>query len=97
MYFQGFIAVHKASVGGVLEMAITGLTVEEQIEVVKGLSKYLVNQGLVGEGVSSPFPVSPAVACELANRRLAGPGLPQRSHEYRCQITDPSIAFFTLP
>lgn len=58
MYFQGFIAVHKASVGGVLEMAITGLTVEEQIEVVKGLSKYLVNQGLVGEGVSSSFSVS---------------------------------------
>jgi phosphatidate cytidylyltransferase len=36
----------------VLEIAITGLTVEEQIEVVKGLSKYLVNQGVVREGVS---------------------------------------------
>jgi phosphatidate cytidylyltransferase len=52
MYYQGFIATHYASVGGVLEMAITGLTVEEQIEVVKGLSKYLVNQGVVNDGVS---------------------------------------------
>lgn len=52
MYYQGFIAQHKATVGGVLEMAITGLTVEEQIEVVKGLSKYLVNQGVVSDGVS---------------------------------------------
>jgi phosphatidate cytidylyltransferase len=52
MYYQGFIAQHKATVGGVLEMAITGLTAEEQIEVVKGLSKYLVNQGLVSDGVS---------------------------------------------
>jgi phosphatidate cytidylyltransferase len=52
MYYQGFIATHNASVGGVLEIAITGLTVEEQIEVVKGLSKYLVNQGVVREGVS---------------------------------------------
>ena len=52
MYYQGFIATHKASVGGVLEMAITGLSVEEQIEVVKGLSKYLVNQGVVEDKVS---------------------------------------------
>lgn len=52
MYYQGFIATHKASVGAVLEMAITGLTVEEQMEVVKGLSKYLVNQGVVSDKVS---------------------------------------------
>lgn len=54
MYYQGFIAQHRATVGGVLEMAITGLSVDEQVEVVKGLSKYLVNQGVIGEGVSAP-------------------------------------------
>ncbi|CAF9933779.1 MAG: hypothetical protein HETSPECPRED_008996 [Heterodermia speciosa] len=48
MYYQSFIAVYRQSVGGVIEMAIQGLTVEEQVEVVKGLAKYLVNQGQVG-------------------------------------------------
>lgn len=52
MYYQSFIAVYKASVGGVIEKAITGLTPEEQIEVVRGLSKYLYNQGIVSHEVS---------------------------------------------
>jgi phosphatidate cytidylyltransferase len=52
MYYQSFIAVHKASVGGVIETAITGLTPEEQLEVVRGLSKYLFNQGVISEKVS---------------------------------------------
>ncbi|RVX67972.1 hypothetical protein B0A52_08382 [Exophiala mesophila] len=47
MYYQSFIAIHKTSVGSVLESAIVGLTPEEQIEVVKGLSKYMYNQGIV--------------------------------------------------
>ena len=51
MYYQSFIAVHKASVGGVIETVITGLTPEEQLEVVRGLSKYLFNQGVVSEKV----------------------------------------------
>ncbi|KAL8811394.1 MAG: hypothetical protein Q9223_001788 [Gallowayella weberi] len=51
MYYQSFIAVYKASVGGVIETAIQGLSVEEQVEVVKGLAKYLVGQGRVEEGV----------------------------------------------
>lgn len=55
MYYQSFIAVHKASVGGVIETAITGLTVDEQMQVVKGLSKYLYNQGAVSEKVRHPF------------------------------------------
>ena len=48
MYYQSFIAVYKASVGSVIETAITGLTHEEQVEVVKGLAKHLYNQGEVG-------------------------------------------------
>lgn len=54
MYYQSFIAVYKTSVGGVIEQAITGLTVEEQIDVVKGLSKHLANQGVIGEKVREP-------------------------------------------
>ena len=43
--------MYKASVGSVIEMAVQGLSVEEQVEVVRGLSKYLVGQGQAGEGV----------------------------------------------
>lgn len=52
MYYQSFIAVYKTSVGSVMELAITGLTYEEQMEVIKGLSKYLYNQDAVSETVS---------------------------------------------
>lgn len=52
MYYSSFIAVYKASVGGVIEQAINGLTPDQQIEVVKGLSKHLVNQGIIPSNVS---------------------------------------------
>lgn len=51
MYYQSFIAVYKASVGGVIEMAVQGLSPDEQVEVVRGLAKYLVGQGMVGPEV----------------------------------------------
>ena len=51
VYYQSFIAVYKASVGGVMEIAIQGLSGEEQVEVVRGLAKFLVNQGVVAESV----------------------------------------------
>ncbi|KAF2654865.1 phosphatidate cytidylyltransferase 1 [Lophiostoma macrostomum CBS 122681] len=47
MYYSSFIAVHKTSVGGVIEAAITGLTPEEQLEVVNILAKHLVKQELI--------------------------------------------------
>lgn len=53
MYYSSFIAVYKASVGGVIEQAINGLTPDQQIEVVKGLSKHLVNQGIIPSNVSA--------------------------------------------
>ena len=37
--------MYKASVGSVIETAITMLSPDEQVEVVKLLSKHLVNQG----------------------------------------------------
>jgi phosphatidate cytidylyltransferase len=54
MYYHSFIALHKASVGDILESAINGLTVDEQFEVIRSLGKYLYNQGAVSEKVSSP-------------------------------------------
>lgn len=51
MYYQSFIAVHHASVGSVIETAITALSAEEQMAVVKGLSQHLYNQGVVGHKV----------------------------------------------
>lgn len=53
MYYHSFIAVHKLNLGGVMEMAITGLTVDEQVELIRGMSRYLGNQGLVGEELMS--------------------------------------------
>ena len=47
MYYQSFIATPKTSVGSIIELAVTGLNPEEQVEVVRGLAKYLVGQGLV--------------------------------------------------
>ena len=52
MYYSSFLAVTKASVGGVLETAIQGLSIDDQIEVVKSLSKHLVNQGVISAKVS---------------------------------------------
>lgn len=52
MYYQSFIAVYKTTVGAVLEDAIKGLTAQEQIEIVKALTKYLSIQGAVPPQVS---------------------------------------------
>lgn len=51
MYYQSFIAVYKSSVGDVIETAMIGLTSEEQVEVVRGLAKHLVNSGVLKEKV----------------------------------------------
>lgn len=45
LYYQSFIAVYRRNVGGLIEMAIQGLTVDEQVELTQSLAKYLVNQG----------------------------------------------------
>ena len=52
MYFQSFIAQYKATVGGVIEMAVQGLDDEGVVEVVRGLGKYLAGQGIVGDEVA---------------------------------------------
>ncbi len=67
MYYQSFIAVYKASVGSVIETAIIGLSPEEQMEVVKGLTKYLFNQGVVSEKVNPSARHRMFVTAEHAN------------------------------
>ena len=52
MYYHSFIAVNKVQLGNVMELAITGLTVDEQIELVKGMGRYLANQDVWGTEVS---------------------------------------------
>lgn len=49
MYYQSFIAQYKASVGDVMQIAVQGLEADEILQVVTGLSKYLVSQRLVEE------------------------------------------------
>lgn len=52
-YYSSFIATHHTTVGGVIEAAITGLTYEEQFEVVQILAKNLVNHGTIAPQVCS--------------------------------------------
>ena len=53
-YYSSFIAVNHATVGSVLEAAITGLTPEEQVEVVRLLGKSLVEKNLLPTQVCLP-------------------------------------------
>ncbi|KAF2639689.1 phosphatidate cytidylyltransferase [Massarina eburnea CBS 473.64] len=50
-YYSSFIAVNRTTVGSVIEAAITGLTPEEQVEVVKILGKHLVSQDLLSPSI----------------------------------------------
>lgn len=58
IYYHTFIAVNKASLGDIMELAITGLTVDEQFELVRGMGRYLGNQGLVGPEVRHLLPTA---------------------------------------
>ncbi|KAJ2972061.1 hypothetical protein NQ176_g7373 [Zarea fungicola] len=52
MYFHSFIAVYKADLGTVLETAITRLSPDDQVELVKSMCRYLGNQGVLPEGLT---------------------------------------------
>lgn len=69
VYYHSFVAVNNLQLGNVMELAITGLTVEEQIELVKNMARYLSNQDVLGSqvcGISrrvlSLFPFAPILA-----------------------------------
>uniref|UniRef100_A0A8H7N6C2 Phosphatidate cytidylyltransferase n=1 Tax=Bionectria ochroleuca TaxID=29856 RepID=A0A8H7N6C2_BIOOC len=61
VYYHSFIETHQVRLGSVLETAITSLTVDEQVELVKGMGRYLTNQGLVAEDflqcIDNAFPL----------------------------------------
>jgi phosphatidate cytidylyltransferase len=52
MYYQSFIAVRHVTVGSVLHTAVIALSPEEQIELVKGLHRYLTGQGIISDKVA---------------------------------------------
>ena len=52
MYYQSFIAVRHVTVGSVLHTAVVALSPEEQIELVKGLHRYLTGQGIISDKVA---------------------------------------------
>jgi len=52
MYYQSFIAVRHVTVGSVLYTAVVALTPEEQLELIKGLHRYLTGQGIISEKVA---------------------------------------------
>lgn len=52
MYYQSFIAVRHVTVGSVLHTAVLALSPEEQIELVKGLHRYLTGQGIISDKVA---------------------------------------------
>lgn len=47
MYYHTFIAVYHVKLGNVLELAITRLTPDEQVELVRSMARYLGNQGVL--------------------------------------------------
>ncbi|KAF4125456.1 phosphatidate cytidylyltransferase, partial [Geosmithia morbida] len=49
VYYHSFIATYQLKLGSVLETAINGLSPDDQIELVKGMGRYLANQGIVSE------------------------------------------------
>lgn len=65
VYYHSFIATYQVKMGSVLETAINGLSPEDQIELVKGMGRYLANQGVVAESVSPP-----CYAASIPPRRL---------------------------
>lgn len=54
MYYHSFIAESHVSLGNVIETAIQ-LSNEDQIELVKGISKHLYNQGVISDSVLDCF------------------------------------------
>lgn len=50
-YYSSFVAVNHTTVGGLIEAAVTGLTYEEQMEVVRILSKHLVKQEVISSNI----------------------------------------------
>jgi len=55
IYYHTFIGFKRSSVTHVMELAIMELTTDEQVEVIKGVLKYLTNQGVVKAETPASF------------------------------------------
>ncbi|OAX39987.1 hypothetical protein K503DRAFT_855663 [Rhizopogon vinicolor AM-OR11-026] len=47
VYYSSLIREHHVSVGSILQMIVSGLTVQEQVELMKDLKRYMQGQGIV--------------------------------------------------
>jgi len=46
VYYSSFIREHHVTVGSILQMIVSGLTVEEQMELIRDLKRYMQGQGI---------------------------------------------------
>lgn len=46
VYYSSLIRVHQVTVGGILQTVVSGLTVEQQLELIRDLRSYLEGQGV---------------------------------------------------
>lgn len=49
VYYSSLIREHHVSVGSILQMIVSGLTVNEQLELMKDLRRYMQGQGITME------------------------------------------------
>ena len=47
VYYSSLIRTHHVTVGSILQMIVSGLTVQEQLELMADLRRYLEGQGIV--------------------------------------------------
>jgi phosphatidate cytidylyltransferase len=47
VYYSSLIREHHVSVGSILQMIVSGLTVAEQVELMKDLKRYMQGQGIM--------------------------------------------------
>lgn len=47
VYYSSLIREHHVTVGSILQTIVSGLTVQEQLELISDLRRYLVRQGIV--------------------------------------------------
>jgi len=46
VYYSSLIREHHVTVGSILETIVSGLTLEEQLEVIADLRRYIEGQGI---------------------------------------------------
>jgi phosphatidate cytidylyltransferase len=47
VYYSSLIREHHVTVGGILQTIVSGLTIDEQLELVADLKRYLGRQGIM--------------------------------------------------